>query len=77
MVKSDHKPLVYLFSLTDPSSRLTRIRLDLEEYSFDITHIPGTKNVVADALRLSVNDLKNINELKNTQLKSVLHETEK
>lgn len=27
---TDHRPLVYLFSLTDPSSRLTKFRLGLE-----------------------------------------------
>lgn len=30
LVKSDHRPLVYLYNLKDPSSKLTRIRLELE-----------------------------------------------
>lgn len=49
-VRTDHRPLVYLFNLKDPSSKLTRLRLDLEEYTFTIEHIPGKTNVVADAL---------------------------
>lgn len=58
-VKSDHKPLVYLFTLKNPSSRLTRIRLELEEYMFEIIHIPGKENVVADALsRIDIEQLK-------------------
>lgn len=59
LVKSDHKPLVHLYSLTDPASRLTRLRLDLEEYDFVIEHIKGKKNVCADALsRISFKDIK-------------------
>jgi hypothetical protein len=62
IIKTDHRPLVYLFSLKDPSSRLTRIRLELEEYDFEIQYIKGETNVVADALsRITVQDLKEIN----------------
>lgn len=62
-VKSDHKPLIYLFKLKDPSSKLTRIRLELEEYNFTVEHIRGKENVVADALsRISIDDLKNLKE---------------
>lgn len=60
-IKSDHKSLIYLFSLKDPSSRLTRIRLDLEEHNFVIEHIKGKDNVVADALsRIHIDELKSI-----------------
>ena len=31
-VKTDHRPLVYLFSMKNPSSKLTRMRIDLEEF---------------------------------------------
>lgn len=59
-VYSDHKPLIYLYKLKNPSSKLTRIRLDLEEYKFDIVHISGKLNVVADALsRIAIDELKN------------------
>ena len=30
LVKTDHRPLTYLFSIKNPSSKLTRMRLDLE-----------------------------------------------
>lgn len=60
-VFSDHKPLIYLYKLKNPSSKLTRIRLDLEEYNYTITHIPGKQNVVADALsRIDIEDIKNM-----------------
>ena len=58
-VMSDHRPLVYLYGLKDPSSKLTRIRLELEEFNFVVHHIKGKDNVVADALsRISINELK-------------------
>lgn len=57
-VRSDHKPLIFLFNLKDPSSKLTRMRLDLAEYDFTIEHIPGKNNVVADALsRVHIKDI--------------------
>lgn len=63
LVKSDHRPLVYLFGLKDPSSKLTRIRLDLEEYNLSVEHIKGKDNVGADALsRMSIDDFKDLNK---------------
>lgn len=64
---TDHKPLVYLFSLKDPSSRLTKFRLYLEEYDFEIIYIPGRTNVAADALSrlpesMKCEDLKTLGE---------------
>lgn len=49
-IVTDHKPLIYLFGMTDPTSRLTKFRLSLEEFTFDIEYIPGRHNVAADAL---------------------------
>lgn len=61
VVYTDHRPLVYLFSLTDPSSRLTKFRLALEEYNFEVIYKKGSENVVADALsRITISDLKEI-----------------
>lgn len=63
LVKSDHRPLVYLFSMKDPSSKLTRMRLDLEEFDFDIEYIKGKDNVGADALsRINIENLKEIHD---------------
>lgn len=61
IVRSDHKPLTYLYSLKNPSSRLTRIRLELEEYEFVIEHIKGKDNSGADALsRIDFTEIKSI-----------------
>ena len=61
LVKSDHKPLTYLFSLKNPSSKLTRMRLDLEEFDFDIEYIKGKDNCGADALsRIDFEQIKQL-----------------
>jgi transposase InsO family protein len=49
-VMTDHKALEYISNLKEPSSRLMRWRLALEEYNFEIKYIPGKTNSVADAL---------------------------
>ena len=61
---SDHRPLVYLFNMSNPSSRLTKFRLILEEYDFEIIYIKGKDNVGADALSrvvVSSEELKDMN----------------
>lgn len=61
LVRSDHKPLVFLYNLKNPASKLTQIRLDLDEYDFTVEHIPGKHNVVADALsRIHIDDIKQL-----------------
>ncbi|KAL3288252.1 hypothetical protein HHI36_002701 [Cryptolaemus montrouzieri] len=47
---TDHRPLTWLFNAKDPSSRLVRWRLLLEEYDYNIEYRPGVRNQVADAL---------------------------
>jgi hypothetical protein len=49
-IVTDHKPLTWLFRVKDPSSRLLRWRLLLEEFDYDIQYKAGKKNVNADAL---------------------------
>lgn len=50
VVVTDHRPLVSLFTHKDPSSKMTRIRMDLMDYNFEIIYKPGKYNVNADAL---------------------------
>lgn len=64
-IRTDHRPLIYLFNMTDPSSRLTKFRLFLEEYDFEISYVPGRQNAAADALsRIPLNSshLKELHE---------------
>lgn len=60
IVRSDHKPLSYLFSMKDPTTKFARIRHELTAYNFTIEHIKGLENVAADALsRIEFNAIKN------------------
>jgi len=45
-----HKPLTWMFSVKDPSSRLVRWHILLEEFDYTIEYKAGKKNVNADAL---------------------------
>lgn len=61
LVKSDHRSLIYLFTMKNPNSKLIRMRLDLEEYDFEIEYIKGKNNVGADALsRIDFDDIKKL-----------------
>lgn len=61
VVRSDHQSLIYLFSHKNPSPKLTRIRVELEDFDFAVEHIRGKDNVVADALsRITIDDLKDL-----------------
>jgi len=48
LIITDHKPLIWLFSVNDPGSRLIRWRLKLKEYDYEIIYRAGNTN--ADAL---------------------------
>ena len=49
-VYTDHNPLTFLKTMKNKNQRLVRWSLALREYSLEIQHIPGSENVVADAL---------------------------
>ena len=49
-IVTDHQPLTWVFSVKDPSSRLLRWRLLLEEFHYTIEYKAGKKNVNADSL---------------------------
>ena len=49
-VVTDNKALSYFLSQTNLPYRLTRWRMYLQSYDFDIIHMPGKDNVLADAL---------------------------
>lgn len=79
-IRTDHKPLIYLFGMKDPSSRLMKFRLVLEEYNFDVEYVKGSDNAAADALSricLSSKELKdlntNINVMTRAQSRKILN----
>ena len=49
-VYTDHNPLTFLKTMKNKNQRLVRLSLALQEYNLEIQHIPGSENVVADAL---------------------------
>lgn len=62
-VRSDHKPLIYLYNMKKPASKLTRVRLELEEYDFVVEYIRGKENVTADALSIiSIDDFEQLDK---------------
>lgn len=72
IVRSDHRPLQYLYTLKDPISKLARIRLDLADYDFEIEYIKGNSNVAADALsRLDFNVIKHTSSSENKEISAI------
>lgn len=68
-IVTDHKPLVWLFNMKDPNSRLVRWRLKLEEFDYKIIHKKGKENTNADCLsRIEVNVNENESVIPNYDL---------
>jgi transposase InsO family protein len=69
-IYTDHRPLIYLFSQADPSSRLNKFRMSLMEYNFTAIYVKGKDNCVADALsRISIEELVKIrNQVEQSQI---------
>ncbi|GFX36601.1 transposon Tf2-9 polyprotein [Trichonephila clavipes] len=56
-VFSDHKPLAGFLSNKNPSSKILRWKLALEEFNYDIHYIRGSLNSVADHLSRYINNI--------------------
>lgn len=67
-IKTDHRPLLYLFNHNNPSSRLTKFRLCLEEYDFHIEFVKGRDNVAADALSRIIIQSSELKGMKEHQI---------
>jgi hypothetical protein len=52
-ITMDHQPLTWIINVKDPSSRLLRWRLKLEEYDYEILYKKGALNTNADAHKRS------------------------
>jgi len=49
-IYTNHQPLMWLFNVKDPGSRLLRWKLKLAEYQYEAVYKPGVINTNADAL---------------------------
>ena len=49
-IVTDHKPLVWMHSIKDPTSRIWKWKLKLSDFEFDILYKEGRANANADAL---------------------------
>jgi len=49
-IVTDHRPLLWLFNVSDMNSRLARWRILLQEFDYEIIYRPGRENGNADAL---------------------------
>lgn len=58
LVKTDHKPLLWVGKLKESSARVTRLKERLTPYDFDLVHTKGIQNVVADFLSRHVNAIE-------------------
>jgi len=72
-IVTDNKPLTWVFSVKDPSSRLLRWRLKLEEYDYHIVYKPGIRNTNADALS-RINTAETCSVLTEEEKRKILQE---
>lgn len=57
LIKTDHRPLIWLSGLKEPNSKLQRWKIKLNEYNYDIEFVKGKENQVADFLsRINVDE---------------------
>ena len=62
-IYTDHRPLVWLWKLKEPNSKLLRWKLRLEEYDFEVIYKKGKYNTNADALsRITIDQLNALEE---------------
>jgi hypothetical protein len=73
---TDHKGLTWIFNVQDPSSRLMRWKLLLEEYEYEIQYRTGVRNCNADSLsRYPVQCLNvNVEEITDERKRRIIAE---
>lgn len=65
-IYTHHRPLIWLFSLKEPNSKLVHWRLKLEEYDYKIIYKKGKYNTNADCLsRITLNALEDESVISN------------
>ena len=67
-ILTDHKPLIHIFTMKDPSPRQLRQISYISEFSSTIQHISGRENIIADFLSRSTNAIIHEALFSNLQL---------
>lgn len=52
IIYSDHEALRYLHNMSAADGRIARTQDELSVYNFEVRHIRGSKNILADAFRV-------------------------
>lgn len=67
---TDHRPLIWAKSITEPNSKLTRWKLRLAEFDYEVIHKEGKRNCNADALsRIRINAIDDVSMKVNVDKK--------
>lgn len=67
---TDHRPLVWLNYIKDPTSRLTKWALRLAEHKFTVKYKPGTANANVDALSRNPSQILTIQQGRQSETES-------
>lgn len=70
VIHTDHNALKWLMSIQDPSNRIARWTLLIQQFDFDIVHRPGTTNGNADALSRRLYGTCSLNALEHVGVKT-------
>lgn len=74
-IVTDHKGLIWIFNVKDPSSRLIRWKLLLEEYDYEIVHRAGKRHCNADSLsRNPISCMITTEEITKERRQSIINE---
>lgn len=76
LIKTDHRPLVWLNNLKEPNSKLQRWKIKLNDYNYDIQYVKGKENHVADFLSRidnTKNEIYITEEEENTSNVATIH----
>lgn len=65
VIQTDHRPLVWLFNLKEPNSKLLRWRLKLEEFDYTIKYKPGKTNIADPLSRINLNAIETESHVNN------------
>lgn len=74
IVVTDHHSLVWLHNLKEPTGRLARWALRLQQYDFDIIHRKGKEHVVPDLLSRAVPEINTLAIPNNDRLLVTSHD---